>query len=641
MAEKARKRILNVDDNDGGRYAVTRILTLAGFDVLEAATGMDALRLVEERPDIVILDVNLPDISGFEVCKRIKANPSTARIPVVHLSAIHVEREARVEGLEGGADGYLVHPVDPSELMATVKAFLRIKEAEEKAGMEAEYWQKTFDAIRDGICLLDDKGRILRCNRAFADLVRKSDEDITGRTCWEIVHGTTDPIEDCPFLKASSSRRRESLEIEVGDRWFAVSVDPLLGESGKLVSAVHIMSDVTDRRHMEKERRNAERESQQARKMEALGTLAGGIAHDFNNILGIIMGYTEMARWDTREDSTLHGQLQEVFKAATRAKDLVKQILTFSRRSEQERQPVRIGLVVEEALKMLRASLPSTIEINSEVDTEAVVLADSSLMHQVLMNLCGNAAHAMEYGVGVIEVSLSDVRIGREDIAPYSGLQPGSHVKLTVKDTGHGIDPAIVDRIFDPFFTTKEVGAGTGLGLAVVHGIVKSHGGAVEVESFPGKDTIFQVFLPAAESAPVQKALQDAPLPRGQERILVVDDEPDLAVTTQKMLERLGYEVDCRASSIEALEAFQRQAPEKPFHLVLTDMTMPHLTGVDLGRELHRLQPGLPVILCTGFSEKVNAEKAKSLGIQGFLMKPVAMRELAELIRKALDERVE
>jgi two-component system, cell cycle sensor histidine kinase and response regulator CckA len=302
---------------------------------------------------------------------------------------------------------------------------------------------------------------------------------------------------------------------------------------------------------------------------------------------------------------------------------------------------LQIGLIVQEALKMLRISLPSTIEIHSEVNTKAVVLADPSLIYQVLMNLCSNAAHAMEHGAGVLDVSLSDVRIGPEANAPYSGLQPVPHVKLTVKDTGHGIDPAIVDRIFDPFFTTKEVGAGTGLGLAVVHGIVKNHGGAIEVESFPGKGTTFQVFLPAVESAPELEAAQAAPLPRGQERILVVDDEPSLAMANKKMLEHLGYEVDCRASSNEALEVFRRQPPGKAFDLVITDMTMPHLSGVDLARELHRLQPGLPVILCTGFSEQVNADKARNLGIQGFLMKPAVLRELAELIRKVLDERVE
>jgi PAS domain S-box-containing protein len=397
------------------------------------------------------------------------------------------------------------------------------------------------------------------------------------------------------------------------------------------------LRDITQRKKAEEERTRIEAQLRQAQKMEALGTLAGGIAHDFNNILGIITGFTELALLDSNEKAAEMRPLKEVLKAAERAKELVKQILAFSRMSEQEAKPLQVGLIVKEVMQMLRASLPSTIDINLNVASKTVILGDPTQIHQVLMNLCTNAAHAMRDKGGVLEVSLTDVRLGRESIPPHSDLKPGPYVKLAVKDTGCGIDPSIVDRIFDPFFTTKEQGIGTGLGLSVVHGIVRNHGGVIEVESFPRIGTTFQVFLPAMERAQGVATADAGPLPRGWERILVVDDEPALAIATKQRLESLGYEVVYRTNSIEALEIFRLQLMSKPFDLVVTDMTMPYLTGVELAQELLRLQQSLPILLCTGFSEKLNNENAESLGIAAVLAKPVSLRELAGLIRKALD----
>lgn len=422
-------------------------------------------------------------------------------------------------------------------------------------------------------------------------------------------------------------------------RWVSSLGRAEYDSSGKPVRMVGILRDITSSRYEKEERTRSEARLAQAQKMEALGTLAGGIAHDFNNILGIILGYTEMVLWNKEEGSNEHNQLSEVLKATYRAKELVKQILAFSRRSEHEKKPVQIGLVVKEAMKMLRASLPSTIEIKTNVPSHAVVLADPTQVHQVLMNLCTNAAHAMRQRGGVLDVNLTDVHVEPADIRPHSDLQPGHYVLLTVRDTGHGINPAVLNRIFDPFFTTKEQGVGTGLGLAVVHGIVKSHGGAIEVESTVDEGTCFQVFFPAIEKAPGQDKIDATPLPRGAERILVVDDEPALTLVLTKILERLGYQVECRTNGVEALEVFRDSLASAPFELLVTDMTMPHLTGVDLAGELHRMVPDLPVIVCTGFSEQISEDRARGLGIQGFLTKPVVARELAELVRKVLDRR--
>jgi PAS domain S-box-containing protein len=422
-----------------------------------------------------------------------------------------------------------------------------------------------------------------------------------------------------------------------GLRWIEGWSLPQVEPDGGIVWHGFLM-DITDRKQLEEERSHVEAQLRQAQKMEALGTLAGGIAHDFNNILAIIIGYTELACLDSSGNAVLSPELEEVLRAANRAKDLVQQILAFSRMGEQEKKPVQVGLIVHEAMKMLRASLPSTIDIKQNVASKAVMLGDPTQIHQVLMNLCTNAAHAMREKGGVLEVSLTDSHLGPESIQAHTGLKPGPYLKLVVKDSGCGIDPSIAERIFDPFFTTKELGIGTGLGLSVVHGIVKRHGGAIEVESGLGNGAAFKVLFPAVERAQTPRAVASDSLPRGRERILVVDDEPSLAGATKNMLERLGYEAHCETNSVEALEVFRSRSREHPFDLVTTDMTMPRLTGADLAGELLRLQPNLPIVLCTGFNETINAETAKSLGIRGILMKPVALRELAELIRKELDK---
>jgi len=411
-------------------------------------------------------------------------------------------------------------------------------------------------------------------------------------------------------------------------------------EIGQPVRINGLIWDTTERKRTEEERERLKAQLRQAQKMEALGTLAGGIAHDFNNMLAIIMGYTQLLLLEKDAGSDEHGQLNEVLKACRRAKNLVQQILAFSRQSDEKKQPLQVGLIVKEALKMLRATLPSTINVITKVTSEDVVLADPTQIHQVLMNLCTNAAHAMQEDGGTLEVSLTSAMLTLEDITSLPDLKPGPHVKLTVKDSGCGISPAILDRIFDPFFTTKEKGVGTGLGLAVVYGILKSHGGTIEVSSIPGEGTTFHVFLPSIEKAPVKEEADSALLPRGWERVLVVDDEPVLAEATSQMLERLGYQVDIRINGIEALEAFRNQSEEKRFDLVITDMTMPHLTGIELAKELLKLDRNLPILLCTGFSRKVDAEKAARIGIKGFLMKPVVFGELAGMVRKALDEKV-
>ena len=381
-----------------------------------------------------------------------------------------------------------------------------------------------------------------------------------------------------------------------------------------------------------------ERQLQQVLKIQAIGTLAGGIAHDFNNILFPIVGYTELTMDEVPDDSVAHNNLEEVLKAAHRAKDLVQQILTFSRQSGLERKPVKVHLIIKEALKLLRASIPASIEIINNIDDDChPVMGDATQIHQVIMNLCTNAYQAMQDKGGTLEVNLSEVDVGYEETVKKIGMQPGKHLQLLVRDEGCGMDAIVLDRIFEPYYTTKEQGKGTGLGLSVIHGIVKNHRGDISVTSSPGKGTTFKVYLPITEDADIVTELEPSNgAAKGNERILLIDDEEQIVSMEQQMLENLGYEVTARTDSTEALKEFSEQ-PQN-FDLVITDMTMPQMTGDELAQKLLDIKPDIPVILCTGFNEDITEEKALAMGIQKFVMKPVIKNDLATTIRTVLDQ---
>jgi signal transduction histidine kinase/ActR/RegA family two-component response regulator len=397
--------------------------------------------------------------------------------------------------------------------------------------------------------------------------------------------------------------------------------------------------DVTEKVLSERKVIKLQDQLAQAQKMESIGTMAGGIAHDFNNILFPMFGYLEMILTDIPEDSPLRESLEAVFNGAKRARDLVQQILTFSRQKDHEPKPLKVQLVIEEALKLIKSSLPSTIEISQNIKTDCgLVMADPTRIHQIVMNLCTNSYHAMEDTGGKLTVNLKEVDLATEDVKDQA-ITPGRYVCLIVADTGIGMEQSVMDRIFDPYFTTKEKNKGTGLGLAVIHGIVKSHGGHIAVDSEVDKGTKFQVYLPMIKRQPETENVEnDTPIQNGDERILLVDDEDIIAQMEKQMIERLGYHVTARTSSTDALEAFRMQ--QGKFDLVITDMTMPNLTGEQLAAEIMKIRSDIPVILCTGFSEMMSKEKAESLGIKGFLMKPVVMKDLSNIIRKVLDKKI-
>ncbi|MBF0531137.1 MAG: response regulator, partial [Deltaproteobacteria bacterium] len=414
--------------------------------------------------------------------------------------------------------------------------------------------------------------------------------------------------------------------------------NPQLAESILRLVAVRAAGEL-ERQQAEDEKAKLEKQLIQAQKMEAIGTLAGGIAHDFNNILAAILGYTELAMMDIPEGMAVRGMLEQVTKAGHRAKDLIQQILSFSRRTTQERKPIQLTFITKETLKFLRASLPTTIEIRQNFDPGVgTVLADPTQIHQVLTNLCANAAHAMREKGGILEVKLTQVDLDEQAAAQLEGLPPGIYQQLTIADTGHGMDQSIIERIFEPFFTTKGPGEGTGMGLSVVYGIVKDHGGAIKVYSEAGKGSVFHIFLPSVPATFEDiSSVAIAPLAAGTERILLVDDEEALAAVGRGILMHLGYRVTSLTSSLEALEVFRTDPTA--FDLILTDQTMPKMTGIELARAAMKIRPDIPIILCTGFSQQVSAEMALGMGIKRFLMKPLVLREVAEVIRVVLDNK--
>jgi CheY-like chemotaxis protein len=371
--------------------------------------------------------------------------------------------------------------------------------------------------------------------------------------------------------------------------------------------------------------------------MEAIGTLAGGIAHDFNNILSAVIGYADLSLKEVEKQTRLHMNLEQILVAGLRAKDLVQQILAFSRQEERELRPLQVALLVKEALKLLRSSLPSTIEIRQRIARNLDnVLADPTQIHRIIINLCTNAAHAMEESGGVLTVTLDQVTLSDQDVRLHPGLRPGTYIRLSVQDTGRGIAPEHLTKIFDPYFTTKRKGKGTGLGLSVVHGIVSNYGGAIFAYSELGCGTLFNAYIPAVKRALRPAEPEEERLPTGSEHVLLVDDEPVITEVGQMMLEMLGYKVTACDAGPCAWAIFQKDP--KAIDLVISDVTMPKMTGDRLAAEILRLRPDLPIILCTGFSDKVGSQAAAQIGVKAILMKPLIHKELALLVRKVLDE---
>ena len=539
-------------------------------------------------------------------------------------------------------------------------------------------WATTLASIGDAVIATDTSGSIVFMNAVAEKLTGWTLMDASQKPVTEvfnIVNEHTRRQVECPVAKVLQKGiivdlanhtilvRKDGTEVSIDD-----SGAPIRDDEGNTTGVVLIFRDITERRRAEEElqksreelekrvqertaelqqaydklmeetteREHVEAQLRQAQKMEALGTLTGGIAHDFNNILAGIIGFTELVTDHVPKGSREAHHLKRVMESSLRGRDLVRRMLTLSRQTEQQKKPLSLSSIVKETVDLIRATTPTTISITVNTRSESgLILGDPTQIQQVVMNLCTNAAHAMREKGGTLAIQLSNHTVSQSDGNPH-GIEPGLYTRLTVHDTGTGISPDIMDKIFDPFFTTKKLGEGTGLGLSVVHGIIKQSNGYITVESEPGRGSTFTVYFPKVTGELQADAVSDDALPTGSERILFVDDEETLVEVGENVLAELGYEVTSRMNGKEALALFS--ADPSRFDLVITDQTMPEMTGVDLAKEILALRADMPIIMCTGFSYVVDADKAKAAGIRAFALKPLTKKEIARTIRKVLDE---
>ncbi|MBF0398302.1 MAG: response regulator [Desulfobacterales bacterium] len=525
--------IFIIDDSSQSVHLLTKMLSYY-YDIIGETDGYTALSNIQRNPpDLILLDILMSEMDGFEICKKLKSDNKTKNIPVIFLTVLSDYQDRQKGFLAGGVD-YITKPFHPDEVILRIQTHLKL----------------------------------YNLQRELEDSKRNLEELVNDRTA--------------QLIKANEQ-------------------------------LMHF---------------------QRNQRLSALGTLAGGIAHDFNNILSPILGYAELMRESLPKNSDLHDNLKYIFKGIERAKELNKQILMFCRKTEQTLKPLKVHIIIKEALKFSRASLPSTIKIYENIRDCGTVMADPTQIQQIAMNLITNAFHAMEEKGGSLKVSLTKVNLNFEDIKEPD-MVPGNYVCLTVADTGIGMDKALIEHIFDPYFTTKEEGKGTGLGLSIVHGIVKSYKGYITVNSQINKGSEFKIYFPQIEETDeFNESQTNDSILKGTERILLVDDEFPIIALLQEILQNLGYKVTAIADSIEALKIFKSN-PDL-FDLVITDMTMPNMTGEKLSKEMLAIRPDIPIIICTGFSEQIDDIKAKSLGIREYLSKPILLSSLAKAIRSAL-----
>jgi len=590
-------------------------------------------------PDVILSDYSLPAFDGITALQvRLERAPD---IPFIFVSGALGE-ELAIDLLKQGATDYVLKSRLARLPVAVSRALREVEERKEREQAQAalrqteELLRKVATAVEqaaEGVMITDSDGNVEYVNPAFTRISGYAEADIIGRES-TLLRSDRHPgafydslwhtVKTGDVWKGRIVRKKKDGSVYDMEE----TISPVKDRFGAIVNVVFVGRDVTEQIRLEEQLRHAH-------KMEAIGTLAGGVAHDFNNILAAMIGFTQAVLDDVSDKPRVQHKMKQVVKAGLRGRDLVRQILTFSRKSEGERTEVSLTPLIKETHGLLRATLPSSIRM--ALDLTAIhdtVLADPTQLQQVLMNLATNGAHAMGEEGGRLVIRLSSVTFHDGSNLPDTEMEPGSYAKITVEDTGIGMAPEVRQRIFEPFFTTKAPGQGTGMGLAVAYGIVKAHGGAISVQSGPGQGSIFEVFLPMKPEV-TEEEIATSALPTGTERILFVDDEYMLLDTARDMLGSLGYRVLVALNGSEAWNLFL--ADPWRFDLVITDQVMPDITGLTLARKMLKVRKELPLILLTGYSDLVSAEKAKEAGVGAFLMKPVVKKELAEAVRRVLD----
>lgn len=653
VMSEPRLTILHVDDNEANRYIVTRILQNAGFTVVEAATGAAGLKAaVEHQPALVILDVKLPDISGFEVCRQIKANPETAFIPVLHLSASFIQSQDKAEGLDSGADGYLVQPVEPIELLATVRSLLRIRRAEEAALSSAREWQTTFDSIKDGVCLVDTEGIILRCNRAMMQLFSKPSHEILGCVHHELMGAELGIGDGACFRRAKETHQRQVLEFQSTRRWFAKTIDPVFNGYGTLTGAVFILSDITERKQAsallqeQNERLNRlmvslQQQTEQAQQANRIkDEFLAVLSHELRSPLNPILGWAKILQTSRQDAAKTQYALETIERNAKLQAQLIEDLLDVSRilqgKLSLNTVPVGLTFTIKAALETVRlAAEAKSIQIKTIFEPNVgQVLGDSGRLQQVVWNLLANAIKFTSQG-GRVEVRLERIKDEGE------GTNKSEYTQIIVSDTGMGISADFLPYIFDYFrqadgTTTRRFG-GLGLGLAIVRHLVELHGGTVQAASpGEGQGATFAVKFPLMAAAKLNQ--HDTVFPNRSDfnlnglQALLVDDDRDSREFIAFLLEQYGAQVTEAQSASEALSSLE----QAKFDLLISDIGMPDMDGYTLIRQIRKQSPDqggkIPAIALTAYAGEIDQQLALAAGFQQHISKPIELEVLMKVI---------
>lgn len=606
-------KILIVDDKLENLVALETLLVGQPVQPVRALSGNEALALTLEHDfALVLLDIQMPEMDGFEVARLLHKSSKTQSLPIIFLSAVYSGDVFKIKGVESGAIDFLEKPIVPELLRGKVHLFTELYQYRRQlANMSA---QGIVDQLSDGVIIVNVDGIILLANPSAEAMLGADFESLVGS-----------PF---PFPLSANKLQEVSLPTTTGeDLDIELNVSPTLW-AGK---DVHIVSlrDITARKKMEED-------LFQARKMESIGLMAGGIAHNFNNNLSIILGNVELSQMNSSCKEDLDKCLSDAKIAILRARDLVQQILSYGRKTSHNQAPTVISVLIDETLKLLRSTLPSTIALDFAANPEhryISIMADASRIQEALINFCNNSAHAMQ-DKGTITIQLERVELKEEELANDENCIPGRYAKLSIQDSGCGMSAATIAKIFDPFFTTKNCYEGTGMGLSTVKTIVEEHKGIIRVSSVVEQGTLFELYFPLVEFRQGVKNVVQPNQLGGHERILLVDDEEMLAKVWSNMLGGSGYQVTSETSSTKALEIFKKN-PDC-YDLVITDQTMPELTGKELAQEVMAIRPDMPIILCTGYSSRINEKEALSLGIKSLLIKPLDLHDLLQAVKGVL-----
>ncbi len=646
------KAVLVVEDEAITAMEIRATLGRLGYQVSGiAATEDEAIsNTMKYAPDLVLMDIHLKGQNdGISLADQLRTKFD---VPVVYLTAFS-DDDTLQRALFTQPYGYIVKPFSEQELRSMIETAL-YKHQLDKSLREREQWiTNILTSLSDAVITTDTTGAVTLMNPVAEALTGWISPEAEGKPITDIfVLEHPDSHNPAETLVERVIGRQHSWEAEgrlqnqfpsTRRPFIAAQASTLKNEEGTVTGLVLIFQDISVRKQTEDHLRETEATIRHMQKVEALGTLASGIAHDFNNIMTVILGFTQLGLIKVDAAHPVQDYLQLILTASNRAKELVKQILTFSRRQEQQPQPIKLQTIIEECLTLMRGMLPATIELRENLsEGTGTILADPNQIHQVFMNLCTNAEHAMRGTCGTLTVELTSMHVDKGFLTQHPNLREGPHLHLTVKDSGPGIAPEILPRIFDPFFTTKDVGEGTGMGLAVVHGIIMSHGGSISVTSQLQHGTTFEIFLPMisleALKDPAATALPPSTTSTtphsAQGRILFIDDEIGLTMLGQEILHSLGYEVTTHNNCLSALKEF-RTHPDK-FDLIITDQTMPKLSGEMLAKEIMLVRQDIPIILCTGYAPNFTSETTQSLGIRAFLTKPWTIQDLKTALSKCL-----